>query len=127
MTDQKKAEIQRAVAEVNIYQFTALAALNAAHFCLINLETNPITRGKTKQRVTNAKRFIAAWLKSGNARGSEYEEVMGLTDDQASFLLETNMSLATAPAPQLEWLNNQIQKLVLAAHNRENTNNKAND
>jgi hypothetical protein len=91
--------------------------LCSAEFVLLELLDHPKTKGREKQQINQRRRFVQNWLAQATRR-QDREEIETQTTEHIAFMAEAQMLLGLCDPSQLEWISEELAKLVMAANNR---------
>jgi hypothetical protein len=91
--------------------------LCSAEFVLLELLDHPKTKGREKQQINQRRRFVQNWLAQATRR-QDREEIETQTTEHIAFMAEAQMLLGLCDPTQLEYVSEELAKLVMAANNK---------
>jgi hypothetical protein len=91
--------------------------LHSVDFCLLELLDHPKTQGREKQQINQKRRFIKNWMVQATRR-QDREGIEQQTTEHIAFMAEAQMLLGLCDPTQLEYVSEQLAKLVMAANNK---------
>lgn len=92
--------------------------MHCAQYTMIELLDHPQTRQREKQQIKMRKRWVDNWMKQAT-RKQDRDTVEQHTSEHIGFMAEVQMILGLCHPDQLEWITEQIARLVIAANNRQ--------
>jgi 3-deoxy-D-manno-octulosonic-acid transferase len=92
--------------------------LHSAQYVMIELLDHPQTRQREKQQINIRKRWVENWIRQ-STRKEDRETIEDCTSEHIGYMAELQMMLGLCHPDQLEWITEQVAKLIIAANNRE--------
>ena len=93
--------------------------LHCAQFTMLELLAHPATRQREKQQIKMRKRWLDAWMRQSTPK-KDRDKVDEHTAEHIGYMAEVQMLIGLCHPDQLEWISEQVAKLVMAASNRQN-------
>lgn len=97
--------------------------LHCAQYTMIEILDHPDTKQREKQQINMRKRWVENWLKQATRR-EDREKVEDYTSEHIGYMAELQMMLGLCHPEQLEWITEQVAKLIIAANNRQTMQEK---